>query len=88
MGKIKSATIWVSATFVVGAVYFLLRAVGVMRQGYSWQGMDWNQDGATSISEFFATSDVGMRDIIQDGGKCIEYFAYKDGLPVKTVCPK
>ena len=59
-----------------------------LRNGYSWQEMDWNQDGSTSISELLNASDVGKRDVMVDEKKCIEYFAFKDGLPVKMVCAK
>jgi hypothetical protein len=49
--------------------------------------MDWQQRGITLISDFFAASDIGKREIRQNGKKYIEYYAYKDGLPVKMVCP-
>lgn len=50
--------------------------------------MGWQQDGNTSISDFFSASDIGKREVLHSGKMCIEYYAYKDGLPVKTVCPK
>ena len=67
-------------------VYFVFRGVASWRQGYSWQEMDWHYKGYTSISDFFAASDIGKRKVKIDGKQCIEYFAYKDGLPIKTVC--
>ena len=73
--------IWVAA-------YFALRAISSFKQDYSWQEMDWNQDGNTTIGEFFAASDIGKREVTQDGRKCMEYYAYKDGLSVKVVCKK
>jgi hypothetical protein len=48
--------------------------------------MDWNQDGTTSLDEFFAASDIGKRAVTNDGKECVEYFAYKDGLTVKLTC--
>ena len=68
--------------------YFVLRGMSSWRQDYSWQEMDWQQRGSTSIEDFFAASDIGKREVIQNRNKCIEYYAYKDGLPVKIVCPK
>lgn len=68
--------------------YLLLCGIGGLWHGYSWQEMDWNQDGNTSLSEFFAASDIGKREVAADGKKCIEYYAYKDGLAVKMVCQK
>lgn len=88
MGKIRPVMLALGVICAVVAIYFLLRAFGSYRQGYSWQEMDWDLDGSTSIAEFFAASDIGKRETIQDIKKCVEYFAYKDGLPVKTVCPK
>jgi hypothetical protein len=89
MGKImKPIIIIVVMVCVLVAVYFVFRGISSFRQGYSWQEMDWNQHGSTSISDFFAASDIGKREVIQDGKKCIEYYSYKDGLPVKTGCPK
>ncbi|WP_440813985.1 hypothetical protein ACTACJ_09210 [Pseudomonas syringae] len=57
-------------------------------QGYSWQEMDWHQRGNTSIMDFFDASEIGKREVILDGNVCIEYYAYKDGLPIKTICQK
>lgn len=89
MGKMmKLAGFFVLALAVLIVGYFVLRGVSSIGQGYSWQEMDWGQKGHTSISDSFAASDIGKREILQDGKKCIEYFSYKDGLPVKVVCPK
>lgn len=69
-------------------LYFAFYAIGIFKQGYSWQEMDWNQDGSTSIGEVFAAADIGKRAISHDGKSCTEYYGYKDGLAVKTVSPK
>ncbi|ALN65687.1 hypothetical protein GLA29479_4860 [Lysobacter antibioticus] len=58
-----------------------------MDKGYSWVDMDWNQDGSTSLFEFVSTGDVGVRQVKRGSRDCREYFSYKDGLPIKTVCP-
>ena len=64
------------------------RALASWRHGYSWQEMDWHQQGSTSISDFLAASDIGKRTLTgRDRKPCTEYYAYKDGLPVKVVCP-
>ncbi len=47
--------------------------------------MDWNQDGKTSISEIVDSSDIGVRQTTINEIRCIEYFSYKDGLPIKVV---
>ena len=88
MGKIISnfGTVAI-AIFIVGGLYLGFRSIAAFRQGYSWKEMDWNNDGATSISEFFAASDIGARYVNINGKNCRQFYAYKDGLPVKTDCP-
>lgn len=89
MGKMKRMILVVPLVLItlIGA-YLVIRIVASLMQGYSWQEMDWRQRGSTSIDDFFAASGIGKREINQEGKKCVEYFAYKDGLPVKVVCSK
>ncbi|KUM42007.1 hypothetical protein AR540_06900 [Pseudomonas sp. EpS/L25] len=68
--------------------YFSFKGMASWRQGYSWNEMDWSQKGSTSIADFFAASDIGKKDVQINGILCVEYYSYKDGLPVKQVCPK
>jgi hypothetical protein len=87
MGKIRRASSAVFAAVMLLVLgYFVLRGVASWNQGYSWKEMDWQQRGSTSIADFFAASDIGKRDVLVDGKTCVEYYSYKDGLPVKTVC--
>jgi hypothetical protein len=69
-------------------MYLAALSVASLRKGYSWSEMDWEQKGSTSLIDFLAASDIGKREILKDGRMCVEYYAYKDGLPIKTVCPK
>jgi hypothetical protein len=49
--------------------------------------MDWDNKGTTSLSDLFAASEIGKKEVRRaDGSTCTVYFAYKDGSPVKTVC--
>ena len=61
-------------------------ALAALQRGYSWREMDWDNSGSTSISEFFGAADTGKRELVVGARGCAEYFAYKDGLPVKTTC--
>jgi hypothetical protein len=89
MGKMmKGGFFLLLAIGVLIAVYFVFRAMSSFMQGYSWHEMDWDQDGSTSIGDVIDASDIGKREVILNGKKCIEYYAYKDGLPVKTICQK
>jgi hypothetical protein len=89
MGKMKRLMFVASVVLIalIGA-YLVIRIVASLMQGYSWHEMDWREHGSTSIGDFFAASDIGKREIKQEGKKCLEYFSYKDGLPVKVVCSK
>jgi len=87
MGKIKPLILVSAVVCVLIITYFTIRAISSFKQGYSWQEMDWHQRGKTSLSDFFAASDIGKREIIKGNKNCVEYYAYKDGLPIKTVCP-
>jgi hypothetical protein len=75
------------ALLVLIAIYYCFRFIAAYNNGYSWEEMDWNKDGSTSFSELIESSDVGKRAVEVDGKNCVEYFAFKDGLPLKTVCP-
>lgn len=88
MGKMRRRILWgvFLTAVIVGSIYFGLRAVAALEQGYSWDEMDWDSDGTTTISEFFASSDIGKRQEVENGRGCVEYFAYKDGLAVKKLC--
>lgn len=89
MGQVKRMTTLLLAAFgALICVYLVVRIVASLMQGYTWQEMDWRQRGSTSVGDFFAASDIGKRQITQDGKPCAEYFSYKDGLPVKVVCSK
>jgi hypothetical protein len=48
--------------------------------------MDINHDGKVEFFEAAYVSSYGELPIEKGGLKCIEYFAYKDGLPLKVVC--
>jgi hypothetical protein len=56
--------------------------------GYSWSECDWDGDGHTSILEYLDAGRFGKRRIVRDGRACSEYFSFKDGLEVKTLCPE
>ena len=88
MGKVKHLLVIPAAVAVLAALYLLFRIAASAMQGYSWQEMDWQQSGTTSVADFFKASDIGKRDVEKAGKKCVEYYAYKDGSPVKTVCSK
>ncbi len=86
MGKIIRLIFGLIVFLVFG--YLFLRGAASWRQGYSWNEMDWSQKGSTSLADFFAASDIGKRETNVNGVACTEYYAYKDGLPIKMICHK
>ncbi|WP_342349722.1 hypothetical protein [uncultured Nitrospira sp.] len=75
MGKI---CVWgLSLVFTGIAVWVMLVSLLVVRgswmQEYSWDEMDWDKDGSTSISEFLKSSDIGKRPYTENAVDCIEY---------------
>lgn len=89
MGKImkRVAIVVLFALGIILITYSMLRVIGSLYQGYSWQEMDWNNDGKTTVFEFFKASDIGQRNVMVDGGVCVEYFSYKDALTIRIDCP-
>lgn len=49
--------------------------------------IDINHNGSVSFVEADYNCNCGNRQVVQEGRQCTEYFAYKDGLPLKVVCP-
>lgn len=49
--------------------------------------LDLNRNGEVTFSEASYAASFGKRAIQVEGKQCTEYFAYKDGLPLKVVCP-
>ena len=52
-------TFFLVVIIVLVVLYFSFYTIGIFKQGYSWQEMDWNQDGSTSIGEVFTAADIG-----------------------------
>lgn len=47
---------------------------------------DLDRDGHVSWTEAGYIADRGTRLVVLDGRQCTEYFAFKDGMPIKVVC--
>jgi len=61
-------------------------AWAAVASGYPTRDRDWNHDGHTSVSEYFAAGDVGNRPRACGAERCTEYFSFKDGTLVNVVC--
>ena len=73
--------------FILGALYYGWLTVAVMRTRYTWQEMDWNADGRTTIGEFFETADVIERPVERDGRSCVELVWSRRGTVLRVECP-
>jgi hypothetical protein len=69
-------------------VWWLWVMVLAISQGYSWQEMDWNNDGQTTLMEVWDSAEVGRSETQKHGKACSEYFHFKDGVPFKSVCKR
>lgn len=68
------------------AAYCIFFGWKVHQSPLAYESMDFNHDGKVSFSEADYASSFGTRMVVDHGRHCTEYFAYKDGLPLKLVC--
>jgi len=53
---------------------------------FTYSEMDLNNNGIVGFSEAMYFADYGTKEIKEGSKQCTEYFALKDGLPLKVVC--
>jgi hypothetical protein len=88
MGKLIAVASLIAIIAVASFLYWLSPwAMGGLKSGFSWSEMDWDQNGSTSASELIDAIDIDTRVVEENGQQCLEYFALKDGMPVKVTCP-
>ncbi|MBB6056831.1 hypothetical protein [Tolumonas osonensis] len=89
MGSLKKAIFLILTVLGLFAFsYVFCRFYFAFSKNYSWKEMDWDQNGTTSFFEYIESSDIGKRAVKINDKNCIEYYAFKDGIGIKTVCPK
>lgn len=78
------------AAFISGAVIVVFYWVAfgwlVYMAPMSYRELDLNHDGQVSFDEVSYAASFGERALQVNGQQCTEYFANKDGLPLKVVC--
>ena len=72
----------------VVALIMIQRIAAVQARHYTWQQMDWNGDGHTTIGEYLHTTQVGSRLVDQGGISCVEYFELRDRRRIRLSCPQ
>ena len=76
--------LWATCLITLGVLSLYIFNLSDSR--YSFSEMDLDQSGLISFSEADYVSSSGERIIEVNGQSCIEYFAFKDGLTIKTKC--
>lgn len=66
--------------------YWVVFLYCVWTSPLSYRELDLNKDGKVSFAEADYASSYGVRGVKVEGKACVEYFAYKDGLPLKVSC--
>jgi hypothetical protein len=83
----KAAKTLVATLGGIAAVYWVFFGWMVYISPLTYAEMDINHDGKVEFVEADYASSYGKREVLANGRNCMEYFAYKDGLPLKVVCP-
>lgn len=94
MSARRTKAIFITA---LALVIVLVAVAIVLKQGWFWAfcsrgpmslaDADLDKSGHVSYLEADYVCNCGARPVTQDGKQCTEYFAAKDGLPLKVVCP-
>jgi hypothetical protein len=84
----KAMKTLVVALVGIAAAYWAFFGWMVYISPLSYAEMDINNDGKVEFFEADYASSYGEREVLKNDRKCLEYFAYKDGLPLRVVCQK
>lgn len=80
----KTAALVITGMFVG---YWLVFGWLVVSGPLLYAELDFNHDGSVSFSEADYAASYGKRTTAVENQQCTEYFANKDGLPLKVICP-
>jgi len=78
----------ISVGFLFLLVLFLAASLYILSLPFSYEELDLNNNGILSLEEMDYVTSYGKREVMYKGGECVEYYALKDGLPLKVVCIK
>ena len=82
----KVISIFLGVLAIIFAWFYLMPYVLIMFSPFSWAEVDMDKNGFVSPSEAGYYADYGERQYMENGKSCTEYYALKDGLPLKKVC--
>ena len=77
-------TLFVAIILIILVVFGFVSLLRSMPFTYS--ELDINKNGFLSIQEIEYVTSYGNRKVMYKGKECLEYYALKDGLPMKIVC--
>ncbi len=87
-GKRRLIVTSLIALLVVPVFFLSVRVFSAWRAGYGWEEMDWDGKGHTTVLDFLKAAEIGKRPVLVDDRSCVEYFLHRDGIVVKTACPR
>ena len=82
----KLIRISVLTVSILFAWFYLAPYIFLVFSPFSWSDVDINKDGFISPTEAGYFADYGKREYMDIGKSCAEYYALKDGLPLKNIC--
>lgn len=78
--------IMVAIAVCIFAFPFIAPYVSLAFSPFNLMDADIDGNGFVSPGEADYYGSYGEQIVTVDGRSCVEYFAYKDGLPLKTIC--
>lgn len=84
--KRKIIRIIIGLIVVIATWIYLVPYFQLILSPFSWKEADINKDGFVSTTETDYYGNYGKKQYIESGKNCTEYFALKDGLPLKKDC--
>ncbi len=87
-GKRRLIVTSLLAILVIPVFFLSVRVFAAWRAGYDWEEMDWDGKGHTTALDFLKAAEIGRRPVLVGDRSCVEYFLHRDGIVVKTACPR
>ena len=67
---LRRLPVLLSALAALCVGYVAVQSLVVLQRHYSWHEMDWNDDGHTTLAEFFASARIDRWTVVRGGSRC------------------
>lgn len=74
------------AGMAISLVYIVIIYLLITMLPFDYNDVDLDKNGIISLTEYEYSASYGSRIIKKNGKDCTEYYALKDGLPLKLNC--